>query len=337
MEENIIDTPATPSSRQQLGVVVIGRNEGERLKRCLASVLPHACVVVYVDSGSTDGSVDYARRQGVHVVDLDMKLPFTAARARNVGFRCMRELAPAARHVLFIDGDCEMQSHWPAAALAFLAGHPTVAAVCGRRRERFPEQSLYNRLCDIEWDAPIGEVRSCGGDVVMRVDALEAVGGYRDQLIAGEEPELCVRLRAAGWKIWRLREEMTLHDAALVRFSQWWKRAQRGGHAFAEGAYLHGAPPERHGLLETRRSALWGGVLPAVILALALWDVRALWLFAAYPLQVVRLALRYGAGGRLGWQRALFMVLARFAEATGVVKFHWNRLVGRRTALIEYK
>src|SRR5687767_980137 len=164
MEERIIDKPARPAGEGgQLGVVVIGRNEGERLKRCLASVLPHASVVVYVDSGSTDGSVDYARAQGVHVVDLDMKLPFTAARARNVGFRRMRELAPAARHVLFIDGDCEMRDSWPAAATAFLEGNPVVAAVCGRRRERFPERSIYNRLCDIEWDAPVGEVRSCGG------------------------------------------------------------------------------------------------------------------------------------------------------------------------------
>lgn len=319
------------------GVVVIGRNEGERLRRCLASVIPHASVVVYVDSGSTDGSVAYARGQGVHVVDLDMDVPFTAARARNVGFRKMRELAPAAPYVLFVDGDCEVQATWPGVASAFLDAHPDVAAVCGRRRERYPDRSVYNRLCDIEWDAPVGEVRSCGGDVLMRADALEAAGGYRDDLIAGEEPELCVRLRGAGWRIWRLREEMTLHDAALLRFSQWWKRAQRGGHAYAEGAHLHGAPPERHGVRETIRSSLWGIVMPVAIVMLSLWDVRALWLFALYPLQVLRLAARYGLAQPMGWARALFMVLARFAEATGVVKFHWNRLFHRRTALIEYK
>ena len=319
------------------GVVIIGRNEGERLRRCLASVLTSAELVVYVDSGSTDGSAALARAVGVQVVDLEVTIPFTAARARNAGFRHLVQVAPALRQVLFVDGDCEVVESWPSLALAFLAGHPDVAAVCGRRRERFPERSIYNRLCDIEWDAPTGEVHSCGGDVMMRSEALQAVGGYRDDLIAGEEPELCVRLRHAGWRIWRLAAEMTLHDASLLYFGQWWKRAQRGGHAFAEGAFLHGAPPERHGVLQTRRALLWGAVIPAVILLLACWDVRALGLAAIYPAQVIRLALRYGLSRRIGWSRAVYMLLARFPEASGVFKFHWNRLLKHRTSLIEYK
>lgn len=319
------------------GVVIIGRNEGERLRRCLSSVLARAQQVVYVDSGSTDGSVALASALGVQVVDLDVTIPFTAARARNAGFRHLTELAPALRQVLFVDGDCEVASGWPAAALAFLAAHVDVAAVCGRCRERFPERSIYNRLCDIEWDAPTGEVRSCGGNAMMRCEALQAVGGFRDDLIAGEEPELCVRLRRAGWRIWRLAAEMTLHDAALLHFGQWWKRAQRGGHAFAEGAFLHGAAPERHGVLETRRALLWGAVLPAAILLLACWDLRALALAVVYPAQVIRLAGRYGLGHRIGWTRAAFMVLARFPEASGALRFHWNRLRKQRTALIEYK
>jgi hypothetical protein len=319
------------------GVVVIGRNEGERLRRCLDSVTGGGAVIVYVDSGSTDDSVAMARQRGVTVVGLDMNLPFTAARARNAGFRELQTLAPALPNVLFVDGDCEVAPTWPAAALAFLGGHADVAAVCGRRHERHPERSVYNRLCDIEWDAPTGSVRSCGGDVMMRTAALQAMGGYRDDLIAGEEPELCVRLRQAGWRIWRLPNEMTLHDAALLHIGQWWRRAQRGGHAFAEGAYLHGAAPERHGVRETVRAVLWGVVMPLVIVGLGLVDVRWLALALLYPLQVVRLAARYGITRRLGWARALLMVLARFAEASGVLKFHVNRLFRRRSALIEYK
>jgi glycosyltransferase involved in cell wall biosynthesis len=45
----------------QVGLVIIGRNEGERLRRCLASVGAGGCDVVYVDSGSTDGSSEVAR------------------------------------------------------------------------------------------------------------------------------------------------------------------------------------------------------------------------------------------------------------------------------------
>ncbi|BBH45959.1 hypothetical protein KU43P_24360 [Pseudomonas sp. KU43P] len=226
-----------------IGVVVIGRNEGMRLERCLASLAKGADQVVYVDSGSTDGSVQRARSHGVEVLALDMSIPFTAARARNEGFACLLQLCPNLRHVQFVDGDCEVVAGWLASAQAFLDGHPEVAVVCGRRRERFPERSIYNHLCDLEWDTPVGEAKACGGDALMRVEAFRDVSGYRPGLIAGEEPELCVRLRARGWKIWRLDAEMTLHDAAMTRFSQWWRRCIRGGYAFAEGAYLHGYPP----------------------------------------------------------------------------------------------
>ena len=66
-----------------VSVVVIGRNEGERLKRCLASLATDSTCIVYVDSGSSDGSVDHARKSGVDVVELDLSIPFTAARARK--------------------------------------------------------------------------------------------------------------------------------------------------------------------------------------------------------------------------------------------------------------
>jgi glycosyltransferase involved in cell wall biosynthesis len=209
----------------KVGVVMIGRNEGERIRKCLESLGGIAKQVVYVDSGSTDGSVDMARAMGVEVVGLDMRVAFTAARARNEGFRRLRELAPDLAYVQFVDGDCELADGWLEKAVMFLGEHESVAVVCGRLREHYPERSIYNMLCDIEWDTPVGEAKSCGGNAVMRVGAFESAQGYRADLIAGEEPELCVRLRAAGWLIWRLDEEMALHDAAMTRFGQWWTRS----------------------------------------------------------------------------------------------------------------
>ena len=253
------------SCNMKYGVVVIGRNEGERLRRCLMS-LPRAGAIVYVDSGSTDGSVQLARHLGADVIELDMRVPFTAARARNAGFRRLREISPDIEYVQFVDGDCELIDGWLEDAISFLNAHADVGAVCGRRRERYPERSIYNWLCDREWDGPVGDVRDCGGDVMMRADALEAVGGYRDDLIAGEEPELCVRLRAADWRIWRLDRQMTLHDAAMTRFGQWWRRALRGGYAFAQGAYLHGSIARTLLLWESRRAWLWGIWLPLACL-----------------------------------------------------------------------
>ena len=320
--------PAQSSAR--VGAVIIGRNEGARLVACLASFPGWVRPLVYVDSGSTDGSVAAARAAGAEVLALDMAVPFTAARARNEGFARLRELGEP-EFVQFVDGDCRMQPGWIEPALDFLAARPEVGVVCGRRREVHPEASIWNRLCDAEWDTPPGEARACGGDALMRVAAVAAVGGYDQRLIAGEEPELCVRLRQAGWKIWRIDREMTLHDAALTRIGQWWKRTRRGGHAFAEGAAMHGAPPEQHWVAETRRALLWGAVLPLVALVGMVITPWTALILAAYPLQALRLARRYG------WERGVFMLLAKFPEAQGVLQYRLNRLRKRRAGLIEYK
>lgn len=317
----------------KVGVVAIGRNEGERLRRCLSSVLPLVSATVYVDSGSDDGSREMAVGMGADTVDLDMSRPFTAARARNEGFQRLLQLHPDLNYVQFVDGDCEIVPGWLDAARDFLSAHPSHAVVCGRRRERRPEQSVYNQLCDEEWNTPIGDALACGGDAMMRAQALQAVAGYRDSLIAGEEPELCVRLRQKGWRIHRLDREMTLHDAAMTRFSQWWKRTVRAGHAFAEGAWLHGAPPERHWVRETRRACFWGIVLPLVI-ALAVIGLGpwALLLALVYPLQWLRLLRQNGSV-----RSSTFLLVGKFAEAWGVLKFHISRLRGVSDTIIEYK
>jgi len=325
-------------SQRRFAIVAIGRNEGERLRKCLESVAAQAALLVYVDSGSKDGSVSLARSTGSEVVELDTRTAFTAARARNEGFRRVLELAPDIPYVQFIDGDCEIVVGWLDAAVEFLDAHPDVAAVCGRRRERHPERSIYNLLCDIEWDTPAGEAKACGGDVMMRTKALAAVNGYRASLIAGEDPELCVRLRATGWRIWRLAEEMTLHDAAILYFRQWWTRTLRAGYAYAQGADLHGAPPERHGVHESRSAWLWGLGVPVATLVLSLWlGAWALLLLLAYPLQVARLAVRGNRTPRENWWRAAFLVLGKFPEMLGQMKFRIHRHLGGQSRLIEYK
>lgn len=325
-----------------LGAVVIGRNEGQRLVRCLQSLRDQVAWCVYVDSGSSDDSVAQAQALGAEVVNLDMTQPFTAARARNEGLARLQQIAPTLTYVQFVDGDCEIQPDWLGHARAFLAEHPEVAVVCGRRRERFPQASVYNQLCDLEWDTPVGPARACGGDALMRVSALVAVGGYRPDLIAGEEPELCVRLRAAGHSIWRLNIEMTLHDAAMHRLGQWWQRNRRSGHAFAEGAWLHGAPPERHFVAETRRALVWGALLPLLWLGLMIVGARGLagLLLCLYPLQVMRVARLVRTlwpAHPIPWQHAFFLILGRFPEAQGVLTFHWRRWRRGPVRLIEYK
>jgi len=325
----------------RIGVVAIGRNEGARLERCLDSAVGGERTVVYVDSGSTDASIANARRRGAEVVELSPREPFTAARARNAGFARLCEIDPSVEWVQFVDGDCEIVPAWWETIGRWLPGPSEVAAVCGRRRERHPEASIYSRLCDLEWETPIGAAKSCGGDALMRVAAFRSVGGFDARVIAGEEPELCFRLRARGFRIERLDSEMTLHDAAILRFAQWWRRALRAGHAYAENFALHGEPPERFRAREVGSILVWGAGLPiAALLAAPIVPVAPLVALVLYALLFVRIRRgRFAAGAapRDAGLYAAFTVIGKWAEACGIAWYAWNRIRGRRTRLIEYK
>jgi glycosyltransferase involved in cell wall biosynthesis len=326
---------------EEIGIVAIGRNEGERLRRCLTSARAHTSAIVYVDSGSTDDSVAWARDHGVTAIELDLSRPFTAARARNEGFAKLLETHPDLRFVQFVDGDCEIDPGWPDRAREELAARPDVAVVCGRRRERFPEASVYNRLCDLEWDTPPGEAEACGGDALFRVGPIRAVRGYCVSLVAGEEPELCVRLRGAGWKILRVDAEMTRHDAAMTRFGQWWKRNVRAGHAYAECAWLHRKGPLRLWVRENRSNWFWGLLLPLAVLAAAPFTGGlSLLLFLGYLVlawRIYRSRRRRGTGPSDALLYAVFCVLGKFAQASGQLRYHLGRLFSRPSALIEYR
>lgn len=307
----------------RVGIVVIGRNEGVRLRRSLASVLPEQVPLVFVDSGSSDDSAAYAEQLGIEVVRLTQG-PLTAARARNAG---AQHLA-GVELVQFLDGDCELCPGWLAAATAVLEADPSLAVVCGRRRERDRDASVYTRLCDIEWDTPVGEALACGGDALMRMTAFVAVGGFDPDMPAGEEPELCVRLRHAGWKIRRLDADMSVHDSGMRHFGQWWVRARRAGYAFANGAALHGRSAERFWVWQSLRSWLWALAVPVTALVAALLvDMRlAAVVGLLYPLSLVR---NYRAARQRGLERrdagayGVACVIAKFPEFVGQLQYLW--------------
>jgi GT2 family glycosyltransferase len=325
-----------------IGVVVIGRNEGKRLKECLLSVIGESKTVVYVDSGSTDGSVELGLGLGVNVVELDLSIPFTAARARNAGFEYLLQMEHEVEFVQFVDGDCLVVKGWFEKATNILNAKPDVVVVCGRRREEFPANSIYNRLCNIEWNTPVGEAKACGGDAMMRVSALKQVGGFNPTLIAGEEPELCVRLRQAGGKIMRIDAEMTLHDAQIMHFKQWWKRSIRNGHAYAEGAWLHGQPPEKHWVRESRRIWNWALILPLLAIASA-WvtkGISIIGLLLAYSLlfsRVYKYVKTLETTTKDALLYSLFCVLDKFPGLIGQIQFHLSRLLGKKRTIVEYK
>lgn len=316
------------------GAVVIGRNEGERLLWCLASINQLVGRLVYFDSASSDRSATEAPRLGAELVMLDMQLPFTAARARAEGFARLEMLAPGLKYVMFVDGDCEVENGWLDEATQFLESHPGFAVACGRRRERKPEASRYNALIDREWDTPVGEAAACGEDAMMRCRALQETGGFNPTMIAGEEPELCRRLRASDWRIMRLDCPMTVHDAAMTQLSQWWKRAIRSGFGYAQTWHRTRkdkweAPLYRRELL---RAVVWAGILPltALLLAVLSHPVLLLWP-AAVAAQFLRMAQRDR------WDAAALAVIGKYAELAGALRYFFRSLRGSAGGTISYK
>lgn len=325
--------PFVTDQSPRVGVVAIGRNEGERLRRCLTSVDVAGAPVVYVDSASTDGSSAMAAALGARIVDLDMALPFTAARARNAGLYALLADWPDLEYVQFVDGDCEFEPGWIALAMRFLDAQPDVAVACGRRRERYPDATFYNRVCDAEWNTPVGEALACGGDALMRRTAITEAGGYNPVLAAGEEPELCHRLRAAGWRIWRVDAAMTIHDAAMHRFRQWWLRAVRSGMGYAQAWRLTRHRPEPLYRRETMRALAWTlGVAGLALLLALLIDWRLILLAPLlWGLQFLRLAHRHGAA-----EGALLLV-GKAAETIGIATYLRRAIGGRAGGTIFYK
>lgn len=318
--------------RPTLGAVAIGRNEGDRLKACLRSLVPLCDRVVYVDSGSRDDSVAFARSLGVEVVALDTSTPFTAARARNAGAEAL--LAGGDLDLVqFVDGDCRVEADWLDAGVAAMQADPQLGVVTGWRGEIQPEATVYNQMCEVDWRRPAGPIVACGGDMMVRVAAFRQVGGFDSTVIAAEDDEFCLRIGKAGWRLQRLPVQMTWHDAAMTRFGQWWQRTIRNGHGFAQVGAMH--PP--HFKREQQRVWVYGLVLPLLFV---------LGLFTSTWLSVLVLAL-YGlsfwktwrglAGKPMALHQAALLTLAKIPNLLGMLTFHRRRQRGDDMRIIEYK
>ena len=319
-------------TRPTLGAVAIGRNEGDRLKACLRSLVPLCERVVYVDSGSRDDSVAFARSLGVTVVELDTITPFTAARARNAGFEALLA-AGDLDLVQFVDGDCKVQPEWLQAGTEAMAADPELGLVTGWRSEIHPQASVYNQMCEVEWHRPAGAIETSGGDMMVRVAAFQQVGGFDPLLIAGEDPEFSLRLGKAGWRLERLPVSMTLHDANMTAFGQWWKRTVRTGHCFAQIGQMH--PP--HFRREILRVWAYGLILPLLaLIGLFTSGWLLLLVLAVYELSYFK-TLRGLKGQPMAARQAALLTLAKIPNLLGMLSYYRHRRSGEAMQLIEYK
>lgn len=325
-----------------IGIIIIGRNEGERLINCFDSIAGASNYIIYVDSGSSDGSCQIAIERGIELVQLDMSMPFTAARARNAGFQRLCEKYPMVEYVQFLDGDCQMVTDWIEVASNTLTNNADVVAVCGWRRELYPEKSIYNRICDVEWRmGNIGITTNFGGDVMIKVQSLISVGGYNEKVIAAEDDELSVRLRQDGGSILRIDQVCTKHDANMYTFAQWWQRSQRCGYGFSMVSSIHGKPPERKFVKEVRRTCFWGGFIPALVFILIIpTKGLSLLLLARYLLTFCRVTYQTNQKGLSwndSWAWGLSCSLSVFPSFWGICKFYQDSIRQKPAEIIEYK
>lgn len=325
-----------------IGAVVIGRNEGARLVACLESLISRCSTIVYVDSGSVDASVKEASQRGAKVVQLDLSKPFTAARARNAGFERLCKTDSSLKYVQFVDGDCEVVEDWLLSAKRFLDQHPEIAVVCGNRIERNPSASIYNDMCSREWNTPSGETDSSGGDFMIGATVFQEVGGFSEEQVAHEEPELCGRLRKAGFKIWKIDKQMTLHDAAIHSLQQFYSRNRRAGFGITQALVRSGLDIDPGGRAIVVRAVAWAIFIPTAILVgfMTLGPMAALGLLI-YPAQIVRHAVvdKQRAGGSLSnrFAVATLAMTGKFAEAQGTLEYLSKLLLRREMKAIYYK
>ena len=328
---------STASDMVAVGFVAIGRNEGERLKRCLTSLKAVSPSIVYVDSGSTDDSVAFAKDLGVSVVELDTAQPFTAARARNAGFEKLAEIHAGVDYVMFIDGDCELAPDFPAAAVKALEADHGIGILTGRCRESRRDATIYNKLCDFEWDGPVGDIDACGGIFMVRKPVFEAVSGFNPDVIAAEDDEFCIRVREKDWRVHRIANDMCFHDANITKFGQWWTRSVRAGHAYAQVGEMH----KGYFRSERLRSWGWGVFLPAAVLLFAPFTFGlSLLLFGLYPLSFWRTRgnlMKQGFSGDDASLYAQFLTLSKFPNAIGILDYWRKKLTGRDIKIVEYK
>jgi glycosyltransferase involved in cell wall biosynthesis len=335
-----------PGTTDILGIVVIGRNEGDRLPKCLQSASRATANIVYVDSGSKDGSARTARRLGVDVIELDASTPFSAGRARNAGFYHLAQINPRLEYVQFIDADCLIREDWLPFAAASLTRQPKLAAVAGWLHEERPDHSIYHRFGELEWNSSgVGQVDSVGGIFMIRREAFDSVSGFDPTVAAGEEPELCQRLIRKGWQIARLDHDMALHDLAMTRFGQWWRRMVRGGYGSMDVGCRFGVTSFSRNNRRVLAWACWlaaitiSGTLAATTGSSQLKTVTAL-LLCVWLAKLVRIALRM-LKKRNAWNisvaYAFFMGIAFLPQAVGQARYLGDRLLKRSARLIEYK
>lgn len=196
-----------------LSVVLICKNQAWNMPRLIESVLEHTSGVstneiVLVDSASTDDTIDVAFDYPIRIIRLHDDQHLTAAAGRYIGYQ-----HTTGDYVLFLDGDMELCEGWIEQALPVLNEQSELAVLTGHVIDLpitdqpvvVPSSQNNNTPCKIT------ELQHGGGAAIYRRSVLEQVGTFNPFVYSDEEPELCLRIRHAGYRVARIERPITLH------------------------------------------------------------------------------------------------------------------------------
>ncbi|MBY0422936.1 MAG: hypothetical protein K2Q06_11580 [Parvularculaceae bacterium] len=324
---------AAPAEKKPVVGVVVVRNDYPSTEEISKAAESGGCVVFSVQKGG-EATPPMTPSLGVHVVE--SALGSGPGRMRNAGYRVLKKELPDIEFVQFLDDGFLLHPGWLDVASKFLQRRPEVAVAAGGAGSQ-----------DARPLRDGGEVRIVGRSFLIRAEAFEAAGGFRGDLLVNESADLCVRLRRRGAHLWMLADPMTTAGPASPK--SWWARARDDGYAFAHGARLHGAPPERLFVREHISGVAWGAVAPALVLMtsaglgalfllrgspLAALVASAAALFFGVLLYVARIAaVGFGRGGDgASWRYALQDTAGQFAEFLGACRFYLSGVDPRRNA-----
>jgi acetyltransferase-like isoleucine patch superfamily enzyme len=181
--------------------------------------------------------------------------------------------------------------------------------------------------------------------VLVRRDALAQVDGFDPNLKAGEEPEMCSRLRATGWVIEHIDEPMTGHDLAIRTWKAYWLRAKRSGMAYAEIAHKMQKKGDLMWQNEAKRDLVHGSIYlasPLILAALyALSPLIPLIAAVLFFTLLIRTALRSAwkapTNHMLCMQYAVHVHLQKIPSLFGQLAWRLNHRRGGATQWVDYK
>ena len=207
---------------KEIALIIVTHNSARFIAECLSSLRAVDAVVVVVDNGSADDTKQIVRQYpDVRLIEADANLGY--GKALNLG-----ATQTDAKYLVLSNADVIYRQDTVAALVSFLKSAPKIGVTAPqqistngdwqRSYEDVPGiwsgikdvagiSSVfrwYRRLC---WprrvDHRAKEVGYLTGAVLaVRRDAFDEVGGFDEDFhFYGEDSDLCMRLRSAGWKV----------------------------------------------------------------------------------------------------------------------------------------